>query len=122
MIWLALSVASCAQMPQKPTGSFCNHDFSDSISICNDLATGKALPDVPIAQTDKWIMFPPETWQNIQNYIDELIRIAENKLNSSDELSDDAREILQVYIDGMNNLKSEMISLREKNKVRSGGT
>lgn len=78
VILLAIvSSVACAGMPAKPKGELCTHYASAGVAICNDIPTGHDAPDVIISDTDKWVMFSPQTWQNVMDYIDALKRKAE---------------------------------------------
>lgn len=80
---LVMSMTGCTslggRLPDPPKGQFCSHFQPSAKAVCSDISTNQALPSVPISQTDKWIMIPPQTWEKIQNYIDELILIIEQK-------------------------------------------
>lgn len=78
LVLCSLAMASCA-LPDKPEGRLCTHYEAKQIAICNDIKTSKALPDVPISQTDKWVMMDPKTFKNLLDYIDLLRRRAESK-------------------------------------------
>lgn len=63
------------------------HDAAAGLVFRSDLRTGSTLPTLDIRNTDNWIMFPPKTWENVSNYIDELIRRLERKgFTGDDEL------------------------------------
>lgn len=84
---LAVSVVtlSCAGMPKPPTGKMYLH-FHD-FALCSDLETGDECQKIPMADTENYPMFHPQTWANIQNYIDALIRAVKSQNQSAPFLS-----------------------------------
>lgn len=74
---LIISLESCGGMPERPQGWICINDFPRSQAICDDLNDPIKSKVVPLTQTDKWIMIDPDTWQNLNVYIEELKHKAE---------------------------------------------
>lgn len=71
-------------MPPKPQGSVCVIDIKDQFLICEPIASMTKIEDVrnirqshtaqliPLSQADNYIAFSPDTWGNIELYINEL--------------------------------------------------
>lgn len=99
----AVVLSACAGLPTPPTGKMYLH-FGES-ALCSDLESGQICQKLPISQTQKFIMFEPQTWANIQNYIDALIREITNQNSSPPFLaSSNNSEILQ----GLYKIKAQM--------------
>lgn len=64
---------ACKKLPKKPEGELCLHNQPKAVAQCAKLNSGEVLPAKPISETHKFIMFSPETWENVSNYIDKLI-------------------------------------------------
>lgn len=88
---MTLVSVSCAVSP--PKGQFCSHYQPLHIAICNDLETGNDLPDIPIDQTDHWIMLSPDTWKSIMDYIDALKRKAGARVEGKKETTVTVQDI-----------------------------
>ena len=98
MASLALVLSSCASLPDPPNGQMCSHYQALKIAICNDIRSGaRVVPDTPIENTDKWVMFDLVTWQNIVNYMDALRRAAEKKGAITKEQSETAKGYINEY-------------------------
>lgn len=73
ILLVALVVSGCQTVPKMPEGKpFCNHFMDGGVAVCNEMGTGKDLPDVPMDRTDGWAMLPPESIEALLNYIDAL--------------------------------------------------
>jgi hypothetical protein len=79
LIVLAVISGCATGLPKPPKGSFCTHYQERNIALCNDLSSGNPESDVPMHSTDKWIMFSPDTWNNVQDYIDQLKLLIKNQ-------------------------------------------
>lgn len=77
LLTVSAILSACAGLPTPPTGKLYLH-FGDS-ALCSDIQTGDACPKVPMSQTEKYVMLEPQTWANIQNYIDALLRALQQK-------------------------------------------
>lgn len=101
-------------MPSPPQGQLCTHDVPDHVALCNDIQTGKVTPEVAENQTDKWIMFSPTTWQNIQNYINQLKQVAGGKTMSMENNPSK----IYITVDDINKIQDYMNSLVTQNNLQ----
>jgi hypothetical protein len=91
-IWLIISsllIVSCSSLPDKPSGDLCIIDIKDNELVCAPLSSIKinmsfkeflALEKdnvIPLSQADNYVAFSPETYGNIQAYINKLELMAE---------------------------------------------
>lgn len=87
LVGLAVSLSGCgASLPKPPEGNLYLHWAPNDIALCSDIQSGKTCDPVNIHDTHKWYLFPPKTWESIQNYIDELIRRVEAKEHELDTM------------------------------------
>ena len=70
----AISLSGCAGIPKPPEGNLYLH--FGQFALCSDMATGLVCDTLPIERTQNFIMLEPETWEALNNYIDELVRMA----------------------------------------------
>lgn len=77
-------------MPPLPDGELCTIDLPRSQLICCPIAkaesekqlySGDQCHNLPLSESDKFIAFSPETWENVVNYIKTLKLMAEQCLN-----------------------------------------
>lgn len=85
---LILSCAGCNSLPKPPTGNTCIVDVANSGADCSPINTAIRLRGVipqikanatifvPFNQMDNYVAFSPDTWANIQIYINELKQLA----------------------------------------------
>lgn len=77
MLLIGLAVSSCThKAPYPPKIDFYLHKQARAVAICAN-TEGQECPDVPIQETNNWLMFPPEQWEHIQGYVDHLVCIIE---------------------------------------------
>lgn len=88
VVWAVVS--GCQGLPKFPEGKpICNHFAEDAVAVCNEIGTGKEMPEVPVAITDGWFMLPPDSVEAVMNYIDALERRVKARLgDSAPELND----------------------------------
>ena len=70
-------LSSCASLPPMPKGDLCTHYYQEGILLCSRIADGKDTMNIPIDETDKYIMISPKTWENIMNYIGKIKELAQ---------------------------------------------
>ena len=113
MIYVVLLVilsSSCASnLPQKPEVDLCAHWLEDSTAQCVNNQTDEYF-EIPMYQTDKWIMMSPEHWGLVLLYIKELEEAASDYDSftggrESAILSRELRKVLRTD----HNLKNYMI-------------
>jgi hypothetical protein len=76
-----LGGTSCAhRLPNPPKGELYLHNAPKGVALCTTLGSGKPCPAVPINQTDRFFMVSPATFNNVNKYIDSLIRLLESEL------------------------------------------
>jgi hypothetical protein len=75
-LWISslvvLVVGCSSKAPKPPVVDFGMHDVSTGIMLCAR-SNGAGCPSKPMSQTDGYIMFSPQDYQKVQNYIDTLI-------------------------------------------------
>lgn len=77
LITLAATTLSCTSTRYRkhvdpPVGKFCTHNAQLKIVFCSDLQGVKYYEPIPFGDTDKWIMFDPESFKNYIDYVDAL--------------------------------------------------
>ena len=81
--WL-LILSSCNSLPPPPSGSLCIVDEGSREAYCSSIpeAVAGQMPihtTVPITGMDKYVCFSPESYRNIQAYIQKLKRLAQQQ-------------------------------------------
>lgn len=77
MRWVLLliifsAVIGCKSIPEIPDGTkLWQHDLPRNQAIGEDIKTGEEYT-VPMSETDKWYMQDPASYDNMQEYRDEL--------------------------------------------------
>lgn len=79
MLWLsALMISSCTSIPRprlsipEPKGQLCTFDAQLRIAFCSQIGTGIKLSPLTVEDLDNWIMFDPESYKSIMDYISNL--------------------------------------------------
>lgn len=74
LILISTSFLGCANkdIPQPPPVNIYMHDTDSDSALCSD-SNAHTCAAVPIRSTDKWIMFTPQGFQSLENYIDLLV-------------------------------------------------
>jgi|GEM_PF-1588082 len=91
-------LSACGSLPPPPAGDLCVINYPAGRGDCFPLSEGTKREDfyyagiktkledpppargpieVPLPEMDKYVSFSPATWENVQNYIDQLIRKAQ---------------------------------------------
>jgi hypothetical protein len=88
LIGTLLVLSSCQSIPKPPVGETCIIDVANVDADCATIqASIKAQGDIrgmraatneviPLSAMDNYVCFSPQTWGNIQTYINELKQIA----------------------------------------------
>jgi hypothetical protein len=105
-------------LPDLPDGKLYIHDAVRSQALCTEFKTGRTCKKVPIGSTNKYLMFSPDDFESLMNYIDELIRMLEYQwgetslYSASPSMVASPEPIIPIYIDDLEFLKSKMNSRR----------
>lgn len=110
ILLMTLVISACSSV-EKPKGELCSHWREQDKALCNDLKNGDNMPDVPMKDTDRWIMFSPDTWKNIMDYIDALKRkVGQQRIMSSDGM--------YITEEQINKFQFELQEIYNKNQSR----
>ena len=71
VLLLGILISSCGKIPPKPSIDLCIHDQPRKIVYCNNNTTGNEY-DLPISQTDKYLMLSPDDYQSLLIYLQKL--------------------------------------------------
>lgn len=118
VILMFTGCSTLGSKPPPPKGQFCAHNQPEKIAQCADLQNGHATPAVPIDQTDRWIMFSPETWENIQNYIDALKRAIDNQSAAPTSVTPQSQGGVYIRARDVEAVQNRMLWLREQVEVQ----
>lgn len=72
-IW-AITSGCATGLPPGPEGEIYRIHIPSQTLLCSDLKTGNSCPAIDLQASNKFYAMPTETWKNLNNYIDELIR------------------------------------------------
>lgn len=90
LVILVGSLSGCGhKMPKSPQGQLLIHNQPKGIAVCSDIQNAQKCPPVAIENTHRYVMFSPQTWQAIQNYIDALIRKIKEQSHAEYEFMSD---------------------------------
>lgn len=87
--------SSCAGLPQKPSIDICAHDQPRHEALCSNNQTGKEF-DIPIEQTDKFIMFNPDHWGLILLYIRQLETHVRSDKSKNQFIADELEKVINT--------------------------
>lgn len=85
--------AGCSSLPKAPTGYTCVVDVANNGADCSPISSAvrfrnnisqikaNATIFIPFAQMDNYVAFSPDSWGNIQVYINELKQLANKSCN-----------------------------------------
>jgi len=118
VILMFTGCSTLGSKPPPPKGEFCAHNQPEKIAQCADMGNGHATPAVPIDQTDRWIMFSPETWENIQNYIDALKRALDNQSATPTSVAPQSQGGVYIRARDVEMIQNRMLWLREQVEVQ----
>lgn len=108
-----ISLIGCAGLPKPPEGNLYLHFGNEA--LCSEMKIGGgACPPLPIEKTQNFIMLEPQTWEALNNYIDELIRLARGDSNGflSRKMNKEDKALLEVLL----KIKHRMLAVDESFK------
>lgn len=85
LIWpLILLNSSCAQLPPLPQGNLFVLDVKTQKAYGKDIPssvqnTPSPTVVVPFSNIDKWVCFDPESFKNVQIYIQQMTEVAKRQ-------------------------------------------
>lgn len=104
----------CAHtLPAPPSGDLYSVDWPDGVALCSTLGTGATCPSIPMSTTDRFFMLPPATYQELMNYIDELINEIDTGASPTMVQPDTSKKSIQIKKQDLLFIKAQMTKVRE---------
>lgn len=90
-----LIFSSCGSLPKRPSIDICAHDVPERLVYCENNQGGPSKT-YSTEETDRWIMFNPDHWGLVIQYIRQLeAHIRQNK-SQDQEIADELRKVIEA--------------------------
>lgn len=90
-----LIFSSCAGLPQKPSIDICAHDQPERLVYCENNQGGPSKT-YSTEETDRWIMFKPEHWGLVIQYIRELETYIRRNKSHNQQIAEELRGVIKA--------------------------